>query len=385
MEKPLDSPGARDQTVDRLLRQTLETSPQGGVTDACLDAETLAAWADGGLTGGAREAVHLHVADCARCQDVAGTLARFRSAVPPAEPDPASRRWLAWFVPITAAAAAVALWFAVPGNVHRSATETELGRTGQVAQSPIAPPPPSALTPQTTRTETDRSQTLERKQLPAETAPSTPQLRAREEGARADTLNEAPVAATAQAEARVASPPAKDRIGIATERDAAGRLQAKGPEPPAEPAAAAAAPPASAAPAAAPAPERFSAARSAARPASVTPDILSPDPAVRWRILGSALQHSSNGGSTWESVPLGFPVDLTAGAAPAANVCWLVGRNGVVLLTIDGRTWRRVAFPEITDLSAIRTVDAGGRVASVSTADGRTFVTTDAGATWSAR
>ena len=62
----------------------------------------------------------------------------------------------------------------------------------------------------------------------------------------------------------------------------------------------------------------------------------------------------------------------------------LAGRpRGVVLLTTDGRTLRRVPFPEMTDLSAVRTVDAGGRVASVSTADGRTFVTTDAGATWS--
>jgi hypothetical protein len=39
----------------------------------------------------------------------------------------------------------------------------------------------------------------------------------------------------------------------------------------------------------------------------------------------------------------------------------------------------------MTDLSGVRTVDAGGRVASVSTADGRTFVTTDAGASWVAR
>jgi len=39
-----------------------------------------------------------------------------------------------------------------------------------------------------------------------------------------------------------------------------------------------------------------------------------------------------------------------------------------------------VAFPEVTDLSAIQATDA--RNASVSTADGRTFSTTDGGATW---
>ena len=82
---------------------------------------------------------------------------------------------------------------------------------------------------------------------------------------------------------------------------------------------------------------------------------------------------------------MGIAAELTAGVAPATTVCWLVGRNGAVLLTTDGQTWRRLPFPEITDLSAVRTVDAGGHVASVSTTDGRTFVTTDAGATWSAR
>jgi len=79
-------------------------------------------------------------------------------------------------------------------------------------------------------------------------------------------------------------------------------------------------------------------------------------------------------------VPTGIAAVLTAGAAPTTTVCWVVGRGGVVLLTTDGRTWRRVAFPEMTDLSAVRATDA--RTASVSTADGRIFSTSDGGATW---
>ncbi len=121
----MDSPGERDQTVERLLRQSLGTPQRGGVTDACLDAETLAAWTAGGLTGSALEAAQLHVADCARCQSMAGTLARLSSAVPQAEPVRSSRRWLAWFIPLTAAATAVALWFAVPGNPGAPATVAE--------------------------------------------------------------------------------------------------------------------------------------------------------------------------------------------------------------------------------------------------------------------
>ena len=91
-------------------------------------------------------------------------------------------------------------------------------------------------------------------------------------------------------------------------------------------------------------------------------------------------QRSTNGGSSWDTVSTGLAAQLTAGASPATAVCWLVGRGGVVLLSTDGRNWRRVAFPEATDLSAITARD--GRTASVTTADGRTFSTTDAGVTW---
>ena len=123
--------------------------------------------------------------------------------------------------------------------------------------------------------------------------------------------------------------------------------------------------------------------RAAAPAAGATPPVIvSPDPSVRWRIAGSVVERSTDGGSTWETASIGVTADLTAGAAPSASVCWLVGRAGVVLLTTDGRTWRQVAFPEMTDLSGVHATDASGREASVSTADGRTFSTTDGGVTW---
>jgi photosystem II stability/assembly factor-like uncharacterized protein len=58
----------------------------------------------------------------------------------------------------------------------------------------------------------------------------------------------------------------------------------------------------------------------------------------------------------------------------------VVGRNGVVLLSADGRSWRRVAFPEAVDLSTVTAIDV--RTASVTTTDGRTFNTADTGLTW---
>ena len=364
----MDSPRERDETVERLLRQSLGTPQRGGVTDACLDAETLAAWTAGGLAGSALEAVQLHVADCARCQSIAGTLARISSTVPQAEPVPPSRRWLAWFIPLAAAATAVALWFAVPGNP--GAPQTVASRA-PVSEAPASDPFAFRDRPSTVPPEPAQAPPAGRQAPESSATGQAPQAaEVRRERARSNSLDQ----------------PAAE--GSVAKEEAAGRDLAKDKkvdafQPPAAPAAAAAA-----AAQAAPANqrERADSARPALRAAAVAaPEIVSPDPAVRWRILGTAVQHSSNGGSTWETVPVGVTAELTAGVAPSTTVCWLVGRNGVVLLTTDGQTWGRLTFPEITDLSDVRTVDAGGHVATVSTADGRTFVTTDAGVTWSAR
>ena len=73
-------------------------------------------------------------------------------------------------------------------------------------------------------------------------------------------------------------------------------------------------------------------------------------------------------------------VQITATSSPSPNVTWFVGRGGVVLLTIDGRTVTRVPFPETTDLTAVTATDA--RTAVVTTSDGRIFRTDDGGQTW---
>jgi photosynthesis system II assembly factor YCF48-like protein len=100
----------------------------------------------------------------------------------------------------------------------------------------------------------------------------------------------------------------------------------------------------------------------------------------RWRIAGTALEHSTNGGSTWNAVATGVTSELTALSSPSNTVCWVVGRGGVVLRTIDGQNFSRVAFPELTDLSAIQAVDA--QSATVTVSDGRVFTTTDGGTAW---
>jgi photosystem II stability/assembly factor-like uncharacterized protein len=101
----------------------------------------------------------------------------------------------------------------------------------------------------------------------------------------------------------------------------------------------------------------------------------------RWRIVpGGAVQHTADGGSTWQTQQTGATVTLAAGSSPSPSVCWLVGPEGTVLLSTDGRTWRRIAFVEQADLVGVAATDE--KTATVSFADGRTLTTTDAGVSW---
>ena len=112
-------------------------------------------------------------------------------------------------------------------------------------------------------------------------------------------------------------------------------------------------------------------------------DVASPHPGERWRVVASAIDYTTDDGVTWERVDLRVDAPVTAGVSPSRGVCWLVGRAGTILLTTDGRNWRRVAFPEQVDLVAVDARDA--RTASVTTGDGRVFTTSDGGAGWQPR
>jgi photosystem II stability/assembly factor-like uncharacterized protein len=110
-------------------------------------------------------------------------------------------------------------------------------------------------------------------------------------------------------------------------------------------------------------------------------EIASPGTAFRWRIgPAGAVEYSADAGSTWEARPTGVDVDLLAGTSPSGTVCWIVGRTGAVLLTTNGRQWRRLTFPVAVDLTAVQATDA--RTATVTAIDGRRFRTVDGGATW---
>jgi hypothetical protein len=309
--------------------------------EACLDPETLALWVDDGLSAAERAAAERHVADCARCQ---ATLAALVRTAPVLE---RQRPWwqtlkAAWLAPVAAAATALAIWIAVPGAPPpRSLPESA------PASAPAAPSPQPAK---------------EEAQSAPATAAKPPAVEGRDQKALAEKLAPA-------SEVAAAPPPVAETAPAA-----------------ASPPVAAPAPAATASPAAA-ARRSFSevAADALSRPArqanSIASEIIAPDPMSRWRITGGRIiEHSADGGATWQEQPAGATFMLTAGSAPSPLVCWMVGQAGVVLLSTDGLTWRRMGLPTTADLVSVRATDE--RTATVTDVNGRTYVTTDGGMTW---
>lgn len=296
----------KDPNPDRLLRRTAR--PRGDVRPpgACLDAGTIAAWAEGSLTGAERDAAEAHAADCERCLAVVAAMAR--TAPPPvaARPSWSPFRWL---VPLTTAAVAVTAWV--------------------IVREP-APAPPRA---------------------PA---------------AAVDAIEPA----ARKAEQPAATPTSKDRREAKPSAETLARDALAQPPPPAAPA-----------PAPSAARETVAQPQAMARFAAATVLIPSPDSTVQWRISGIAVERSADAGRTWQAQPTGTTVELAAGSSPAPSVCWIVGRAGTVLLSTDGATWRRLASPDpAADLAAVAALD--DRTATVTTADGRSYRTSDAGRTW---
>jgi hypothetical protein len=400
----------REQSIERVLRERLRTRAAERL-DSCIDAETLAAWIDGALSARERKAAEAHAANCARCQALA-------AAVIKVSPRPPTASWwraplITWLAPLTATAAAVAVWAIVADRspIQKPEPASAAGALASARQEPPAQAPAEPPAPKTS-TEPSRPASPAR-QVEGRAAP--PSLKAAREDRQAEKEDlqkrAAPVAAdSAAARAgsrdRTVPPPSAATAAAAPAAQAASpaapTLPAGGPpaapvdavaeRPSPQPAAAAAA----AENATAETTQLKSALQGDARASGVTArraaafssplrggdtTIASPDPAVRWRILGTGgLQRSIDGGASWQLQQPGAPAPLVAGAAPASTICWVVGRNGTVMLSTDGRSWRRVMFPEAADLIAVRAVDAMN--ATVTTADGRTFTTADGGRSW---
>ena len=335
----------RDHILEQALKHELRAADIPA-TDACLDAETLGAWADDGLDAAAMVAAEAHVSACARCQAMVAAFARgtglgIQAPSAPLAPSPRAPGTLAWWkflVPIAAGVTAVTLWMVVP---EQQKVAIAPAQPAAPAQAPAAaesvapaPAPPAAI-----------DQTAERKDKPVV---DTRDLRRRsiDDNARKEL----------EAKQEKAAAPAREQAAA----DAV----------PAAP------PPAAAARSGAPIAELQKSNRLAFAPL----EIVSPDPARRWRVAGGAIERSEDAGASWTPIRAGSGETITAGSAPSGSICWLVGTNGLVLITVDGVTFARVPLTQSVDLTSITAADALG--ATVTAADGRRFRTDDSGRTW---
>jgi hypothetical protein len=355
----------------RLLRDTLRAAMEPAASSGCIDTETLAAWADRTLNARERRSIESHASACPQCQALLAATARIETAVSSAVP---STRWqssfLNWLVPLAAAAAAVTFWVAVPApDLKESAplrrdapasppaSTAELGRVSRNEAIGLAPPeaatqrrvaPANPRLPPTT--------VAGNAVAPIPPKPSAPPPPLTDQP-RSEDKRDAELQTSPKVVAEAAAPPAARQMRVDQEPQRFAESRAAGVMKSA-----------------------VAADRLAVAPAT---EIASPDRTVRWRIVAAnRVERSIDGGTTWQVQPTGTAAAIIAGVAPAPTICWLVGRGGLVLVSTSGQTWQRVPFPEVVDLISIRAPD--GATATVTTADGRSFATTDGGRTWRA-
>jgi hypothetical protein len=428
----------RDRAVDRMLQTMRAAEPDAG-SARCIDAETLAAWSSGTLSRKEAAAVEAHAANCARCQAMASAFARME---PPAAVRPGFLvGWrLSSVLPLAAAAAVLAIaviWTLTP----RSARPGPTLMASRDARPPSAAAPPADSAPSsgpaTGPGRTDPSTSALRSgpsgrsvAAPPAAQPPGVSSTARSSAALADNRAAAgrpdassksaalsrgapPAAVPGRADATPPSTAASGNNNVMidgispTDAAAPARSQPSEPESvplrtPASPAIQAqsgersfAANPA--APSASPVQiiefaspamtagttAGFARAGRAGVAGAAAPLPAAPASGTRWRILPAQVQRSVDDGQTWDVIAIDPRAVLLAGSAPSRLVCWLVGRNGAVLVSSDALHFTRLPFPQDIDLVGVTATD--NRRAIVTAADGRTFGTTDGGLTWTGR
>jgi hypothetical protein len=436
-----DEMSSRDRIVDDLLA---ESSHQTHTADSpCVDPELLAAWSEGMLAEPDAAQVELHLSSCADCQAVLAAFVRSEpvAAGSPIIAAPGkvvaidqrrhdtkdrwpNRHWL--LTSGAGIAAALVVWFAVAGRnpvlapARETTAPTQLAPADRVeagAGAPAIGSPPTAS----------------RLAAPAESARSVGQAQAsKEKPALAKQQVEFRSSVDERRQAGAAAPetagrpPDADAMMDALSPAAANRA-AFGPPPP--PAPAAPSPAALAEVTVSTQGTRSEAfLQSSERALAADPRVLirSADGAVQWRIRadnrleravvlqvppqGNPIGATSataggqgrggRGGRTqggisapsppppamvvlapaWEVLELPSGVILTAASAPAADVCWLVGRSGAIFVTTAAGPPRRITAPDTSDFVGVTATSA--RSAAVTTSTGRIFTTEDGGLTW---
>ena len=251
-------------------------------TNACLDAETLAAWVDGGLSRNDAAMAEAHVSSCPRCQAIAGLIVKTTPAT--VVDAPWWRRRAAWLVPVT---------------VGVSSGWPVDDRADRPGAGPVSPP------------------------VTAQPATGADRLGADVEPAPASRHAGGPrrSAADPRRQRRAATKPAEtkkerqrdERANAAADGGAAAPRRPPPPRPPRQP-------------------ERVAAEQLARQSfaAAAAKQAVSPDGALHWRITDrGALERSTDGGTTWQAVNVGITATFTTVQAPEPRTA--------IVTTTDGR------------------------------------------------
>jgi Putative zinc-finger len=356
----------RDDPLAPAIRRTLEASRPD-----CPDAETIAAYAERELASAERRGVEQHLSNCSRCRETLLLMSRAAQADTAASSSPRFLlyRW-PWLAAAAAAGLATVIWLKLPADVR--APEVAQVVEPNLAKEKAGQPPSGVAAVPKPSEEADANKAPAKRQPAAPVAgvaapPSTAEQRAfgerpkpldalrderklEEAGqrrARADKRSPAPAAPVAAAPS--AREPAPQRESIATDATALMASQnreymiAAGPKARAEAAAAV--------------------------------------PAITWRVWASGVvERSADGGATWTREAGVDALGARAVVSPTADVCWIVGDNGLILRFEPGRGWTRLTPPAQLAFVAIEASDA--RNATMTAADARRFTTTDGGQSW---
>jgi hypothetical protein len=443
---------------DRQFQQALQRHLRSGAGTACPDAEMLAAYHERTLSLEEMSAWKEHIVACSRCQETLALLEETNSVVMheweqktgevpvilmsparsaqttygaeaeaslPAEapsqrmPTPALGRvklfpTLRWIVPVGALAAGLLVFVAVherkpqfapasaPVQVAENRDATPLTNNPleqkQVAEeSKLTPPKPSSNEPVRQRND-DLARYAEQGGTLSRRAASAGELAAAKKRAEAPKRESTTDMTANSTTARVASaaqppPPASEAVGGAsaevspapratqawsatkkTEGLSMDRAAVESVETPAQA-------------------NEYS---SPSQVAAANPSLIkAAGGQVYWRVAaGGKIEMSADVGKTWVKQSSGVTNDLITGSAPSEKVCWVVGKAGTLLMTVDGGAhWKQIVSPIQGELGGVQAIDAQhatvwaaianqsfAKVKTVST--GRSFITTDGGNSW---